>query len=92
MSRDGIFWIDSSVGISDIPDGTSSTFLFGERFHHDPVFDVLRPGVVPVPLAEHGKWYIVATNGVMPNVTLSTPAPINYQVPPGGDMSTVLNR
>lgn len=34
----------------------------------------------------------MASTGVMPNVTLSTPAPINYRVPPGGDLSTVANR
>jgi prepilin-type N-terminal cleavage/methylation domain-containing protein/prepilin-type processing-associated H-X9-DG protein len=94
MSRDGIFWIDSSVGHEDIRDGSSNTFLFGERFHRDPEFDVRQPVVSPVspPLAQHGKWAVVATNGVMPNVTLSTPAPINYRVPAGGDSSTVLNR
>jgi prepilin-type processing-associated H-X9-DG protein len=28
----------------------------------------------------------------MPNVTLSTPVPINYRVPPGGNLSTLNNR
>jgi prepilin-type processing-associated H-X9-DG protein len=28
----------------------------------------------------------------MPNITLSTPAQINYRVPPEGDLSTLLNR
>jgi prepilin-type processing-associated H-X9-DG protein len=94
ISRDGIFWIDSSVGIKDITDGCSKTFLFGERNHRDPEFDVRQPVVLPgiAPLAGHGKWGFVAGEGVMPNVTLSTPAPINYRVPPGGDLSTVENR
>src|SRR5262249_39758166 len=35
-SRDGIFWIDSRVRLTDIKDGTSNTFLFGERYHRDP--------------------------------------------------------
>jgi prepilin-type processing-associated H-X9-DG protein len=30
--------------------------------------------------------------GAIRNVTLSTPAPINYRVPPGGDFSAVENR
>jgi prepilin-type N-terminal cleavage/methylation domain-containing protein/prepilin-type processing-associated H-X9-DG protein len=94
MSKDGIFWMDSSVGIADITDGSSSTFLFGERFHRDPEFDVRQPLVAPriPPLAQHGKWAVVATEGVMPNITLSTPELINYRVPPGGNQSTVVNR
>jgi prepilin-type N-terminal cleavage/methylation domain-containing protein/prepilin-type processing-associated H-X9-DG protein len=94
ISRDGIFWIDSSIGFKDITDGSSNTLLFGERYHRDPEFDVRQPVVLPgiPPLAEHGKWGVVASKGVMPNVTLSTPAPINYRVPPAGDLSTVLNR
>jgi prepilin-type N-terminal cleavage/methylation domain-containing protein/prepilin-type processing-associated H-X9-DG protein len=96
FSRDGIFWIDSSVSLNEFinGDGSSNTFLFGERYHRDPEFDVRQPVVSPrIPtLAEHGKWGVVASEGVMPNVTLSTPVPINYRVPPGGDASTVLNR
>jgi prepilin-type N-terminal cleavage/methylation domain-containing protein len=53
MTRDGIFFLDSSVRIADIKDGTSNTFLFGERFHHDAEFDRRRPDVWPTisPLA-----------------------------------------
>ena len=43
-------------------------------------------------MAQWGRWGYVANQGVMGNVTLSTPAPINYQVPPGGDFTTVENR
>src|SRR5262245_11407366 len=61
MHRDGIFWIDSSVRLDDFinGDGSSTTFLFGERYHRDPEFEVRRlvvSGLVPPPLAEHGKW------------------------------------
>jgi prepilin-type N-terminal cleavage/methylation domain-containing protein/prepilin-type processing-associated H-X9-DG protein len=94
ISRDGIFWIDSRVGFKDIADGSSNTFLFGERYHRDPEYDVRKPVVSPVmpSLAEHGKWGFVASTGVMANVTLSTPVPIDYRVPPGGELSTVQNR
>src|SRR5262249_1256811 len=36
LKTDGIFWINSSVRIAQIIDGTSNTFLFGERYHYDP--------------------------------------------------------
>lgn len=36
MTQDGIFYIDSCVRLTDITDGSSSTFLFGERYHRDP--------------------------------------------------------
>src|SRR5262249_48596904 len=47
ISRDGIFWIGSCVRLTDIKDGTSNTFLFGERFHRDPEFDRLQPVLNP---------------------------------------------
>jgi prepilin-type processing-associated H-X9-DG protein len=31
MNKDGMFYINSSIHIADITDGTSNTFLFGER-------------------------------------------------------------
>src|SRR5262245_40758463 len=36
LTRDGIFFLDSRIRLADITDGTSTTFLFGERVHHDP--------------------------------------------------------
>jgi len=94
MSRDGIFFIDSSVRLGDIKDGTAYTFLFGERYHDDPEFDVRYPVVWPgtIPLAQWGRWGFVATPGAIGNVALSTAAPINYQVPAGGVFTTVENR
>jgi prepilin-type N-terminal cleavage/methylation domain-containing protein/prepilin-type processing-associated H-X9-DG protein len=95
ISRDGIFFIDSSVGFADITDGTSSTLLFGERYHRDPNFQLLQPVVAPAiaPLAQHGKWgFVGATAGIMANVTLHSAAPINYPMPPGGDVLALPNR
>jgi prepilin-type N-terminal cleavage/methylation domain-containing protein/prepilin-type processing-associated H-X9-DG protein len=92
MTRDGIFFLDSCVRMTDVTDGTSNTFLFGERSHRDPEFDRRRPEVWPTisPLAGWGKWGYVAVG--IGNVTLSTAVPINYQVPPGGDRSTLEDR
>jgi prepilin-type N-terminal cleavage/methylation domain-containing protein/prepilin-type processing-associated H-X9-DG protein len=92
LTRDGIFFLDRCIRVTDITDGTSTTFLFGERYHRDPEFDRLEPVFFPAngPLAGFGKWGFVAKG--IGNVTLHTAAPINYRVPPGGDYSAVEDR
>jgi prepilin-type N-terminal cleavage/methylation domain-containing protein/prepilin-type processing-associated H-X9-DG protein len=95
LSRDGIFWIDSSVCIADITDGTSNTILFGERYHRDPEFDLREPIVLPgiAPITRMGKWgFVAGSAGIMANVTLHSAAPINYRMPTGGDALELLNR
>ncbi len=95
MSRDGIFYIDSCVREIDITDGSSNTLLLGERYHWDPQFDEQWPIVFPQggPIEEVGRWAEVAgPMGAMGNVTLSTPVEINYEVPSGGDLTTLYNR
>jgi len=94
MSRDGIFYIGSFIALKDIADGSSNTLLFGERIHEDAEFDRLRPDLWPAaaPVAGWGRWGFVVHPGALPNVGLSTPVPINYQVPPSGDFSTLEDR
>ena len=94
MTRDGIFYMDSCVRLTDLTDGTSTTLLFGERDHRDPQFDFQQPLVYPgaSPMGHVGRWGCVAGLGCMGNVMLSTPVPIKYQVPPGGDVSTLRDR
>jgi prepilin-type N-terminal cleavage/methylation domain-containing protein/prepilin-type processing-associated H-X9-DG protein len=86
-TRDGIFFQDSSIRIRDVTDGTSSTFLFGERSHLDPEFDRLALAFDPVfyPLGKEGKWAAVyaTSGGSIVERLLSTPVPINYRVPAG---------
>jgi prepilin-type N-terminal cleavage/methylation domain-containing protein/prepilin-type processing-associated H-X9-DG protein len=43
MTLDGIYFVNSSVGICDIADGTSNTIAFGERYHRDYWFDQTYP-------------------------------------------------
>jgi prepilin-type processing-associated H-X9-DG protein/prepilin-type N-terminal cleavage/methylation domain-containing protein len=97
-SRDGIFSLDSSVRLADITDGSSNTFLFGERSHRDPEFDRVAFRSY-APLAGVGAWGgVVAaqlTGGPLHNLTLSSAVPINYRVPPGtpvGDLPTIYDR
>ncbi len=54
MTQDGVFFINSSVKISDVTDGTSSTLAFGERNRVDPLFDQVYPGVNVI--GQHSGW------------------------------------
>jgi len=94
MTRDGIFYIDSRVRLTDIKDGASNTLLFGERYHRDPQYDLQHSLFWPGSrsMAQWGMWAYVANQGSVGNVTLSTPVPINYQMGPGGDFVAVENR
>jgi prepilin-type N-terminal cleavage/methylation domain-containing protein/prepilin-type processing-associated H-X9-DG protein len=95
VTRDGIFSLDSSVRLSEITDGSSNTFLFGERSHRDPEYDRITIGTIWYPLADRGEWASSVAaqlnGGPLFNLTLSSAVPINYQVPPSstvGDLST----
>jgi prepilin-type processing-associated H-X9-DG protein len=66
----------------EITDGASNTFLFGERYHRDPQFDI----------SQYGRWACIGGWGTLLMVELSTPVPINYRMPPGGDSSTMEDR
>jgi prepilin-type N-terminal cleavage/methylation domain-containing protein/prepilin-type processing-associated H-X9-DG protein len=84
-TNDGIFHQDSNVGLADVTDGASNTFLFGERSHDDAVFDRMAYTYSPTlyPLAKEGKWAAVfaTSGGSRIERFLSTPVPINYRVP-----------
>jgi prepilin-type N-terminal cleavage/methylation domain-containing protein/prepilin-type processing-associated H-X9-DG protein len=92
-TRDGILFVNSHVHIADVTDGTSTTFLLGERYHRDPEFDRITLGSEDGPIVELGIWAMVV--GLPRHLTLSPPVPINYQVPPltpVGDHLTIFNR
>jgi prepilin-type processing-associated H-X9-DG protein len=82
-SKDGVFFQSSRVRLADITDGTSNTFLFGERSHVDPEYDRLTAAFDPGfgPLVKIGTWGWAGDGACFTN-SLGTPVPINYGVPP----------
>jgi prepilin-type N-terminal cleavage/methylation domain-containing protein/prepilin-type processing-associated H-X9-DG protein len=80
-SVDGVFYINSKVRIGDIQDGSSNTFLFGERYHKDPVY---------TDIQTLGGWawanYLAGQDYLF-----STRVPINYQIPPGTTLTTAVS-
>jgi prepilin-type N-terminal cleavage/methylation domain-containing protein/prepilin-type processing-associated H-X9-DG protein len=76
MDNSGIFYINSSVRFTDVSDGTSNTFLFGERRRIDPVYTKL----VGVGLETKSGW---AWANVFPgfDYLFGTVRPINWMIP-----------
>jgi prepilin-type N-terminal cleavage/methylation domain-containing protein/prepilin-type processing-associated H-X9-DG protein len=73
MTTDGIFWINSRVKIASIIDGTSNTFMFGERWHNDLVYP---------DIATLGGW-AWSNYDASQDYLFSTCQPVNYTLPPG---------
>lgn len=81
---------------ADVTDGTSMTLLFGERFHHDPLFDHhLHYGASTkysrYPIHKWGAWGWTGGGNGTTHVLASTRVPINYRVPanPARDYASV---
>jgi prepilin-type processing-associated H-X9-DG protein len=73
MTIDGVFYINSRTTIGGIADGTSNTFMAGERYHKDPAY---------TNIATLGGWAWANFNAPQDYIG-STPVPLNYQLAPG---------
>ena len=95
MSRDGIFFIDSNIHMKDITDGSQQDASHGRALSR-------RPRIRPPPrhcLAGISLQWLAGVGGAtLPapgptgTVTLHTAAPINYRMPPNGDLSNLEDR
>jgi prepilin-type N-terminal cleavage/methylation domain-containing protein/prepilin-type processing-associated H-X9-DG protein len=90
MTRDGIFFIDSHIRLRDVNDGSSNTLLFGERYHRDAEYDRISP--FGYSIGAWGMWGKVHSPAFMGTHMLSTPVPINYQLPRSGGQAHIDDR
>jgi hypothetical protein len=74
---------------ASVIDGASNTFLFGERYHYDPIFDdVLHENSsepkARYPIKKYGAWGWIGGGNGTTHVLASTwvEAPLNYTCPP----------
>jgi len=85
-STDGIFYLNSRVTLTGISDGTSNTFLAGERYHKDPVYNSTNLGAGK-GIDQLGGWawsnYLAVQDCIG-----STRAPLNYLCPVGSSPSS----
>jgi prepilin-type processing-associated H-X9-DG protein len=78
MTMDGIFFTNSRVRISDVTDGTSTTFAFGEKLRHDPVYDQIYTGNSSIENSSGWAW---ANEFGGEDYLGGAAAVINFQVP-----------
>ncbi len=81
MTRDGLFFINSSVTLPGISDGTSNTLMFGERNRLDPTYDRIYGKGVAGSYGQRSGW---AWSNTLPGFDyLNGPVrPINWLMPP----------
>jgi prepilin-type N-terminal cleavage/methylation domain-containing protein/prepilin-type processing-associated H-X9-DG protein len=88
-SVDGIFYLNSRVAIAGITDGTANTFMVGERYHKDPVFNSANLGVGK-GIDTLGGW-AWSNFAAVQDCTGSTRVPLNYLCPPGSSPTNFAN-
>jgi prepilin-type processing-associated H-X9-DG protein len=78
ISNDGIFYINSRVRIAGITDGTSNTFMFGERYHKDKNFDRMYTNF---PIIGWSGWAWCDQGNAIGDFLVGAAQPINWNIP-----------
>ncbi|MBA4065348.1 MAG: prepilin-type cleavage/methylation domain-containing protein [Isosphaera sp.] len=69
------------VRLTAITDGTSTTILFGEKYHFDPNFDRIPVEVREYDIRMWAAWSFSGSYKGAGHVLASSAAPVNYQTP-----------
>lgn len=78
ISNDGIFFINSRVRIAGVTDGTSNTFMWGERFHKDENFDRMYTNF---PIKGWSGWAWCDQANAIGDYLVGAAQPINWNIP-----------
>jgi prepilin-type N-terminal cleavage/methylation domain-containing protein/prepilin-type processing-associated H-X9-DG protein len=78
ISNDGIFYINSRTRFADIRDGTSNTFMFGERNHEDEHFDRMYTNF---PIIGWSGWAWCDNPNAIGDFLVGAAQPINWRIP-----------
>jgi prepilin-type N-terminal cleavage/methylation domain-containing protein len=78
ISNDGIFYINSRVTLAGITDGTSNTFMWGERYHKDVNFDRMYTNF---PIVGWSGWAWCDQGNAIGDFLVGAAQPINWLIP-----------
>ena len=84
LTNDGVIYVNSKTKITDVSDGSTNTFLVGERSHFDPQCELRNPASKNPGMYGWGNWG--GYDGANPPTStadfmLGTVAPLNYKYP-----------
>jgi prepilin-type processing-associated H-X9-DG protein len=78
ISNDGMFFINSRVKFAHVTDGTSNTFMFGEREHKDKNFDRMYTNF---PILGWSGWAWCDQGNSIGDFLVGVAQPINWRIP-----------
>ncbi|MBX9582768.1 MAG: DUF1559 domain-containing protein, partial [Gemmataceae bacterium] len=78
MDKAGVFYVNSRVRVAGIADGTSNTFLWGERYHRDRNFDRMYSNF---PIRGWAGWAWCDQPNAVGDYLVGAARPVNWLIP-----------